>query len=175
MMFSELVEAAHATALEKGWHEGEDRSVNRAGALIALMHSEVVEATHAARCTGVEELGDPVACLAEELADVLIRFADAVGWFGWAVRDVDLGRFRHHVNDLQAGEAVHDALATYGTECIRVNGKPSTCLAAEVYGACLAWLRLSTQGDACPVLLAAIKAKLEKNKTRSFRHGGKLL
>ena len=29
MMFSELVKQAHATALEKGWHEGEDRSLNR--------------------------------------------------------------------------------------------------------------------------------------------------
>jgi hypothetical protein len=175
MMFSELVKQAHATALEKGWHEGEDRSVNRAGALIALMHSEVVEATHATSHRTIEELSDPVACLAEELADVLIRLADAVGWFGWAVRDVDLSLPRSNMSGLDCGDSVHYALASFGTEVIRINGKPSQLIAAEVYGACLAWLRLSTQGDACAVLLSAIKAKLAKNKTRSFRHGGKLL
>ena len=41
--------------------------------------------------------------------------------------------------------------------------------------ACEAWRRDAVIFGKAPSLLDAIKAKLAKNKTRSFRHGGKLL
>jgi hypothetical protein len=165
MMFSELVKQAHATALEKGWHEGEDRSLNRAGALIALMHSEVVEAADA--------FWEPA--LVEEQADVLIRLADAVGWFGWEVDDFNIAAGACIHEQPGSSVAVHRMLVKFGTEHLRISGKPHPALAKYVASACEAWRRSGPSGSRGVSLMDAIKAKLEKNKTRSFRHGGKLL
>ena len=165
MMFSGLVEQAHATALEKGWHGGQDRSLNRAGALIALMHSEVVEAS-------AEYFGVP---LAEELADVVIRLADAVGWLGWEVDDFDLADIWCPAARKGSAIDVHRMLVAFGTDAIRHHGKPLPRVGVEVASACEAWRRDAVIFGKAPSLLDAIKAKLAKNKTRSFRHGGKLL
>lgn len=38
-----LVEAAHSIAVDKGWHDGKEPTIDRAMALVALTHTEVTE------------------------------------------------------------------------------------------------------------------------------------
>jgi len=80
-----LVEMAHATAREKGWHDPEHpRTIPE---LLCLVHSEVSEALEAYRdpdreiCVEYEVDGKPEG-VPSELADVVIRVADVAGLLG---------------------------------------------------------------------------------------------
>lgn len=83
-----LVRAAHATAVEKGWHDKE-RSLGEA---VALMHSELSEALECLRSHGPmtkwyrQEDGKPEG-FAVELADTVIRIADTCGALGIDLED----------------------------------------------------------------------------------------
>jgi NTP pyrophosphatase (non-canonical NTP hydrolase) len=85
MRISDLLEEAHATAVEKGWwDDGKDRNL---GELIALCHSELSEALEEIRAGhDLTEIyyGDrsKPEGFAVELADLLIRIADFVHHFG---------------------------------------------------------------------------------------------
>ncbi len=84
MTINELIEQAHATAEEKGWHERK----RTFGELIALCHSELSEALEEYRkgclpdqrgyeAGSSKPIGVPI-----ELADVLIRIFDLCGAYG---------------------------------------------------------------------------------------------
>lgn len=72
MTVDELVREAHGTAIDKGWWIYPRTALE----IHALIHSEVAEATEAARDgkTGLQ---------LEELADVIIRIADYCGYRQW--------------------------------------------------------------------------------------------
>jgi NTP pyrophosphatase (non-canonical NTP hydrolase) len=76
MTIDELVREAHGTAIDKGWHIYPRTALE----IHALIHSEIAEATEAAR------VGKPTLQL-EELADAIIRIADYCGSRNW-----DLGQ-----------------------------------------------------------------------------------
>lgn len=86
MEIQHLVDDAHGTAIEKGWHETKRTPLE----IHALIHSEIAEATEAARSgllpMVVDQNGKPQG-EAIELADAVIRIADYFGSRGWSLQD----------------------------------------------------------------------------------------
>jgi NTP pyrophosphatase (non-canonical NTP hydrolase) len=72
MTIDELVREAHGTAIDKGWWIYPRTALE----IHALIHSEVAEATEAAREGKVD-------LQLEELADAIIRIADYCGYREW--------------------------------------------------------------------------------------------
>jgi NTP pyrophosphatase (non-canonical NTP hydrolase) len=72
MTIDELIREAHGTAIDKGWWIYPRTALE----IHALIHSEVAEATEAARVGKVD-------LQLEELADVIIRIADYCGHRQW--------------------------------------------------------------------------------------------
>ena len=183
----ELVKDAHENAKDKGWHD-EDRTF---GELIALCHAELSEALEEFRkgkrltegyykcegdyskcnakcseCKTAKPEGIPI-----ELADVIIRIADMCGKYGIDAEEIDLEK-------VELGEiptfgdfiaAMHYSLShSYfvGESMIRTGcvGLLTTITLIECY--CK---------DNGIDLDEAIKIKMEYNKSRSHKHGGKVL
>ena len=122
--------------------------------------------------------------VASELADVVIRLADMAEWYG-----VDLGAL---VSEQEAGgvtEVTHYRPDTFGDWITELHSCLSSARLAERdefydsrripdWGHHLAILVRSVQRMAAHYgidLDTAIEAKLEYNRTRSYRHGGKAL
>jgi NTP pyrophosphatase (non-canonical NTP hydrolase) len=72
LTIDQLVKEAHLTAIDKGWWIYPRTALE----IHALIHSEVAEATEAARSGKVN-------LQLEELADVIIRIADYCGYRQW--------------------------------------------------------------------------------------------
>ena len=172
MNLSELQKEAHAVAVAHGWWDHE----RTFGDLIALVHSELSEALEAYRehphplppydrSFTLEKLpnGKPVG-VASELADVVIRVADMAEYYegtltaeGGAPEQASFGDWialAHYWLSQAYGE-VPRYRATNLNNCLVVIYRM-----AEHY---------------CIDLDAAIEAKMEYNRTRSYRHGGKAL
>ena len=89
MEIHDLIQTAHATAVDKGWWEENDPERN-IGSLLALVHSEVSEALEDYRNSSenprlfpdwyYDDTGKPVG-FASELADIIIRIADLCGGY----------------------------------------------------------------------------------------------
>lgn len=84
MTISELCEKCHAAAREKGWYDGQGRTMPE---LLCLIHSEISEALEQHRLghrpTEVYHLdnGKPEG-IPVELADAVIRICDLCAYFG---------------------------------------------------------------------------------------------
>ena len=183
-----LQREAHAIAKDHGWWD-EPRSF---GDCIALVHSELSEALEEYRKHGLTPWksrtysdgfkdgvpdyieGKPEG-VAAELADVVIRVADMAEFYRvrspWQSEPYKPASHR----DMSFGEWIttcHSALDTvWGDAC--VYDVPSRATDTSL------WHFLNTvQAMAAHYgidLDAAIEAKLEYNKTRPYRHGGKVL
>lgn len=164
MKFSELVKEAHATAVEKGWHEGKEKTIDRAAALLLLVHDEVTEAWEAS--TPNDTVG--------EVSDILIRVADAYGFFGWEYEDFDICKQVNIAYYNRGSAGIHAFISTHGTRPLRKTGKPAAVFAHDLDGLLVRWL-WGEYRTTSATLLAAIEQKLAFNKTRSYRHGNKLL
>ena len=194
MNLAELQKEAHAIARDKGWYDTE----RTFGDFIALIHSELSEALEEFRRGRKEVHGtlvpvgtiqppdtiidrtfellldhDKPVGVAVELADVVIRVADMAEHY-----DIELYRWGHvrsfapitfgdwitvahmQVDDLVAEWCLRDTRQCDHTA--RGFGQVVNVVEsmAEHYGI---------------DLNAAIKAKMEFNKTRPYRHGGKAL
>ena len=179
-----LQKEAHAIAKDHGWWD-EERTF---GDLIALVHSELSEALEAYRTTGWPWLrvnewrcdvhGEPMG-VASELADVVIRVADMAEFYV-----VDLAGYR-----LTAGFSAWSGRESFGEWLGEAHWMLSqafeTFYADTKYNS--GWRAVSQR--LADIILwaecmaahygidldAAIAAKMEYNKTRPYRHGGKAL
>ena len=175
MNLAELQKEAHAIAKEKGWWD-EERTF---GDLIALVHSELSEALEAYREHGLKDWrshtysdgfvdehpqGEKPEGVASEFADVVIRVADMAEWYQWNLDHVRPFAY----GGLSFGERItecHQQLSlAYGEARFRV--VHIKILLGGVYG-----MAAHYGID----LDAAIQAKLEYNRSRPYRHGGKTL
>ncbi len=90
-----LVQESYGTAKEKGWHE-ESRPF---GEIIALIHSELSEALEEYRAGRgnhyIHESGKPEG-IAVELADAVIRIADAAGELGLDLPAAILAKLKYN-------------------------------------------------------------------------------
>ena len=177
MILADLQREAHAIAKDHGWWD-QERSF---GDLIALVHSELSEALEAYREYGntthawmelVDEDSDdriPVG-VGHELADVVIRVADMAEWYGKTIaslvgepafigKSVNKPSFGDWVSELhwQVANAWNEHEYSIGALSDVVH---TTERMAAYYGIDLD---------------AAIEAKMEYKRGRSYRHGGKAL
>ena len=174
MDFRTLQKQAHAIAKEKGWWD-EERTFDD---LIALVHSELSEALEAYRERGLESWSSraELAILGEErtpegvafeLADVVIRVADMAEWYEWALKiETDIWPLYSPVSSSFGGwiaELHHRVSLAYD------NPDKIWRLSRVVT------LVQKMAAHYCIDLDAAIEAKMEYNRTRTYRHGGKSL
>ena len=190
-----LQREAHAIAKDHGWWD-EERSFDD---LIALVHSELSEALEAYRETGsatagiyeVDEDGEITkpGGVPYEFADVVIRVADMAEWYG-----MDLTAAVHEAEERYDFDSSFPAHFGFGSWISMVHMHLSR--AFEVYangdyidwpsstskdgeqrlqiGAAVRWVQAMAAHYGID-LDAAIEAKMEYNRTRSYRHGGKAL
>lgn len=185
-MFNELAKEIHQNAVEHGWWDKEPTF----GSLISLMHSELSEALEELRSNRpmmyfVETNGFVVSDMSErkdekpegiavELADCIIRILD---WAGREEVDVDYyiktmeeNRYHESVIDDDFGGFIavcHSLLSGAYTEKDEVGKSMHLCLEI-VY--IMDWA--TKEGVD---MYAIIREKMDYNKTRPYRHGGKAL
>lgn len=175
--FGELSEEAYETACSKGWHD----KATQFGTTIALMHTEVTEAYEVYEAVEMD-----FNHLTEELADVLIRVFDTCGLF-----DINLdlpfsqefgtnvfgdvlsspscrAKTRHtDVFLMKLHSQLSKVMETYRRELEDTNNK----LAVQFAVVISMILGFSKALD-LPIE-EVMTAKMEKNKKRAFKHGGK--
>jgi NTP pyrophosphatase (non-canonical NTP hydrolase) len=152
---SEWICKVHHNAIKHGWWES-NRPV---GELLALVHSEISEALEAYR----RNEGDDR--IAEELADVVIRFLDF------------LGGLRNEAVDLSSTNIIEDqfpvrlaSLHLVVSHALQVRHDPD----AIRYASLMAINHVFNIGDRFGLdIVSAMKDKHAVNMKREYRHGGK--
>ena len=183
MNLCDLQREAHAIAKEHGWWD-EERTF---GDLIALVHSELSEALEAYRVCGIVDCPHEHtegAGVASELADVVIRVADMAEWL-----KVDLAQALEEDEDL--GEAkqaylehrLSGNLDSFGEWIAAIHGDMADAGYHQRDGGdnlgshlvSVIWMVQEMAAHYGIDLDAAIEAKMEYNRGRPYRHGGKAL
>ena len=177
MNLTKLQKEAHAIAKLKGWWDTE----RTFGDCIALVHSELSEALEAYRERGdwdnwcelhTDVNGKPIG-VGSELADMVIRVADMAEWYGYDLSKAEEKKpfFYFEPSVLSFGYRIA-LLHALAADAFRHEGSEAPiedCLATLIAGVSDIAAHYGIDLD------AAIAAKMEYNKTRSYRHGGKAL
>ena len=196
MNLSELQKEAHAIAVAHGWWDHE----RTFGELIALVHSELSEALEAYRQYGdilprlrrfnqidgwsttlADEHGGQPVGVPSELADVVIRVADMAESYNVGLVSVfPKWSDGYLMPEAPFGEQIAFAhLLLTETYLLFQHGIPLVeDVSAETWEEalcnCVAFIQRMAEHYGID-LEAAIEAKREYNRTRSYRHGGKVL
>jgi hypothetical protein len=172
---NEQITDAYAIAVSKGWHDGEDYPMRDRAVVaskLALIHSELTEAFY--DWAKGKAVTDDVML---ELADVAIRSFDLLGSMAVQFKDeypsgvgmisAQGDEFAVHLLDLHS--CVSEAL-----EDMRRKDSPfPDCFSDKMlYLLCLLYGTARSHGGD---LKAFVSRKMEYNRLRTHRHGGKLL
>ena len=172
-----LQREAHAIAKAHGWWD-EGRTF---GDLIALVHSELSEALEAYRVCGIVDCPHEHtegAGVASELADVVIRVADVGEHYQWALDAASIPEPEEWMEFSPAksfGDWIGLCHIHASDALIAAWMPPERFLTPSVS---LNLIIRTVQRMAAHYgidLDAAIEAKMEYNRNRSYRHGGKAL
>ncbi len=174
MNLADLQREAHSIALSKGWWD-EERTF---GDLIADVHLGLSKGLEAYRSGNIDGHAFGVA---SELADVVIRVADMAEHYGvdLAARIASLSLLSRPGEGLDTfGDwitACHawlsDTFRSYGNETRGIDLPGTWLIGMGMLIKCIQAMAAHYGID----LDAAIEAKLEYNRTRPYRHGGKAL
>lgn len=173
-----LVYDAYRTAMNRGWHT----SKVEFGTLLALVHTEVTEAIEA---TTSEHL-------AEELADIVIRIFDLCGYYELDLQKAFLETVQTgHVDQVYSQMKVPQLpilakeyvlnIHTPITKVMELYRLPleekmkNGQLASGLMEVILNVFRISYMFGLNDIFLTSLFAKMEKNKKRSYKHGGKIV
>ena len=184
MNLAELQKEAHAIAKEHGWWD-EERTF---GDLIALVHSELSEALEAYREYGdVKQhldyrwapYGHPsLNGVAYELADVVIRVADMAEWYHWDLDAVSIPEPEEWM-EFSPAKSFGDWIGLchiHASDALVKAWMPPERFQTPSVSLNLVIRTVQRMAAHYGIDLdAAIEAKMEYNRTRSYRHGGKAL
>lgn len=173
---NKFAQEVHSLAVSKGWWETE-RSF---GEVIALIHSELSEALeeyrngHAPTETYYSE-GDKPEGIPSELADVVIRVLDWCGFKKWEYTGRDYSTIAEELQDVfDSGEATK--IPSFGKFIADLHEDVSSVYRNT------AWALNNLIEDVfifCAIhkidLESALLEKHEYNKTRLYKHGGKVI
>lgn len=175
-LVADLVKKSHAIAVEKGWWPDGKRSPIEQ---VNNFHAEVSEAWEEYRKTGTKRLGAGIAYWGEghkpegfwvEIADLLIRLADSAGHYGWKIEPFKSAAIQIWPDPSHAPEfigALHSHLCLCAS-AVGQNGEFVQGKVSAIFGLCL-WF-----AGVCDVdLWQVIEVKMDFNRTRPPRHGGK--
>ena len=183
-----LQREAHAIAKDHGWWDTE----RTFGDLIALVHSKLSEALEAYRELGTTKTAytvDADGALTKpegvpyELADVVIRVADMAEGYG-----VDLAHEVGQLREYNWTGSIYDQISTFGEWIVLCHYQVSTAMLHQwgehpSFPGSRPWRYLALLVKYVQLMAAhygidldaAIEAKIEYNRGREYRHGGKAL
>lgn len=183
MSIDELIERSHAMAVEKGWWDGEERSVVDQ---VNNFHAEISEAWEEYRAGRMDvwwgDHGFPVpnegvedaSMIADEfkpegfwveIADLCIRLADTMGAYGWQAESIELA-------PPQSLPLLIHKLHTFVCDLMEAD-VPDWHMSAEVQVNVIVAVCLSAAAKQGIDLLSICEMKMAYNATRPHRHGGK--
>lgn len=155
----ELVTESYGTAKDKGWHDEDGKMLS--GAVIHIAKQAVGVLDVAATVEGIRAGKSPIYSHPEHILERLDALPPemlrAVAWMVLVVTEV--------------GESIEDILNEHMTAEVSLSGKP-TGLGSELADIII---RVCDTAGALGIDLAAeLRAKMDYNRTRSHKHGGRL-
>ena len=172
---AELQKEAHAIAKEKGWWD-EERTF---GDLIALVHSELSEALEAYRDEVLPSKPHLLSTkVASELADVVIRVADMAEHYHWDLDAVSIPEPEEWM-EFSPAKSFGDWIGLchiHASDALIAAWMPPERFTSPRVSLNLVVRTVQRMAAHYGIDLdAAIEAKMEYNRTRPYRHGGKAL
>ena len=177
MDLKQLQVEAHQIAREHGWHDTE-RSF---GDLIALVHSELSEALEAYRVCGIVDCPHEHtegAGVASELADVVTRVADMAEHYHWDLDAVSIPEPEEWM-EFSPPKSFGDWIGLchiHASDALVKAWMPPEMFQTPSVSLNLVIRTVQRMAAHYGIDLdAAIEAKMEYSRGRSYRHGGKAL
>lgn len=173
---SKFQREAYETAVEKGWHENDELvdgvpTARQKLDWLALVTDELDEARveiESGRFSTYYEHGTKPCGLASEYADALVRIGDQCGACGW--------KLANNLTTFMSSKSVQFCRNAYVNAVRDGNLLAQNALMNDLFWAIVKEFEVVAgyHNRVIGELLSVLAEKMAYNKTRSYRHGGKL-